>query len=95
MSNFSDLWINAFYTGKYVCPKCGAEMEFEDEQESVLICETCGYDVDIDDYGHEDDLDERYPTKEEVCGYEEDEEDDYDDDEDDDYEAYYDPDMDE
>ena len=34
-------------------------MEFEDEWESVLICEHCGFDMDVDHYGtDEEDVNE-------------------------------------
>ena len=49
----------AFVTGEYICPKCGKLMEFEDEWESVLICEHCGFDMDVDHYGtDEEDVNE-------------------------------------
>lgn len=86
MSMFNDALIKAFRTGRYICPECGALMEFEDEGRSTLICLNCGYDEDIDHYGFTDEeYQALYPTKEEVCGYEDDE-----DDEDDEYngEAY-------
>lgn len=51
MSMFNDALIKAFRTGRYICPECGALMEFEDEGRSTLICLNCGYDEDIDHYG--------------------------------------------
>lgn len=51
MGFFNEKQHLAFVTGKYICPKCGKLMEFEDEWESVLICKHCGFDMDVDDYG--------------------------------------------
>lgn len=36
-SFFNKKAIEALLTGKYICSQCGAEMEFEDEWEDVLI----------------------------------------------------------
>jgi hypothetical protein len=38
-------------------------MEFEDENEDILICPSCGHSVDLDDYGSEDDFDDIIPDK--------------------------------
>ena len=71
MSMFNEKWIEAMLTGNYICSKCGAKMEFEDEWEEVLICPNCGYDMDADKYGFESDEEYEafYPTKEEIVGY--------------------------
>ncbi|MCC8152101.1 MAG: DNA-directed RNA polymerase I [Lachnospiraceae bacterium] len=71
MGAFTKAWIDAQETGRYECSQCGAAMEFEDEWEETLICPECGHEVDIDRYGAEDDetYEALYPTKEEVCGY--------------------------
>lgn len=77
---FNDDLMEALDTGMYICSKCGAFMNFEDEEfKDVLICPECGHEVEFDRYGIEDDdeFDALYPTKEEVCGY--DDEDDSDD----------------
>jgi len=38
-------------TGDYPCPKCGQDMEFEDERREILICTHCGFDCWLDNYG--------------------------------------------
>lgn len=73
MDTFNDKLREGLRTGKYYCKECGALMEFEDEWEDVLICPECGYSVELDRYGFEDD-DEYYalfPTEEEVLEREE------------------------
>ena len=72
---------------KYVCPRCGNELVFFDDMEDVLVCEKCGYDIDIDEYGlTEDEIADMYPGPEEFEEYEPDE----------DYDGeYYDPEFDE
>lgn len=79
MSFFNDAQIKGMNTNHYPCPKCGAAMEWEDEYEEVHICPVCGYEVDSDHYEFREDkeYDSLYPTKEEVCGYDDDIEDDY------------------
>lgn len=74
MGFFSDKHIIAMRTGIYPCDKCDGTMVFEDESEETLICTKCGYEVYIDDYGFtEEELENRYPTREEVTGeYEDD-----------------------
>ncbi len=69
-SFFNKKAIEALLTGKYICSQCGAEMEFEDEWEDVLICHCCGSSIDSERYGFESDeeYEALYPTKEEVCG---------------------------
>lgn len=70
---FTEKVIEALLSGKYICSECGAEMEFEDEWEDVLICPECGHSIDSERYGFEndEDYDELFPTKEEVCGEDE------------------------
>ena len=81
MSFFNEAQIIGMTTGKYLCPKCGAVMDWENENQDVLICPKCGYDVSLERYGFSDEeYGSLYPTKEEVCGYV-DEEDDEDEDE--------------
>lgn len=45
-------------------------MQFEDEWEDILVCLECGYSVELERYGMEDDeeYEALYPTREEVCG---------------------------
>lgn len=78
MSFFNEKQIKAMFGHNYICSKCGGKMEFEDEWEDTLICPVCGYDIDLDRYGFESDeeYEAQYPTREEVIGYEDSEEDD-------------------
>lgn len=77
MGFFTDEQLKALKTGIYICSKCGAQMEFEDEEtEEVLICPACGHEVDIDRYSLEDDEAyedwlSQWPTEEDYFGYEE------------------------
>lgn len=75
MSFFNDAQINALLTGRYICSQCGAKMKFEDKNEDILICPSCGHSVDLEHYGFENDeeYEALYPTKEEVLGYNADE----------------------
>ena len=67
MGFFNKKQINGFKTGIYICDKCGSLMQFEDSNEGVLICKTCGCDISIDHYGFTDDEYENlYPTLDEV-----------------------------
>ncbi|GHV42178.1 hypothetical protein FACS189490_10570 [Clostridia bacterium] len=77
MSFFNEKWIAAMQTGNYICSECGGAMEFEDEWEETLVCLACGHEVDIERYGYSDDeeYDALYPTREEVMGDEDDEDD--------------------
>lgn len=77
MSIFNEKQIEAMFGRGYICSECGGKMEFEDEWEDVLICPACGHGIDPEHYGFESDeeYDAQYPTREEVLGYEEDEED--------------------
>lgn len=70
MSFFNDAQKDALLTGRYICSKCGARMQFEDEWEDVLVCLECGHSVELERYGKEDDeeYEALYPTREEVCG---------------------------
>ncbi len=80
MSFFNNAQRDALLTGRYICSECGELMIFEDENEDTLVCPNCGHDEDSDHYGLTDEEYENlYPTKEEVCGYEDDddEEDEY------------------
>ena len=70
MSFFNDAQKDALLTGRYICSKCGARMQFEDEWEDILVCLECGHSVESERYGMEDDeeYEALYPTREEVCG---------------------------
>jgi len=72
---------------KYICPECGSELVFTTSREDELLCENCGYNVELDYYGmSEDEIADMYPGPEEFEEYEPDEE----------YNGeYYDPDFDE
>lgn len=74
MGFFNDILAEALLSGRYICSKCGANMEFEDEWEDILICPECGHSVELEEYGFENDEDYNalYPTKEEVIGNDED-----------------------
>jgi len=90
MGFFNDKVVAALESGDYFCSQCGALMEFEDEDEEVLICPKCGHSVDYERYGLEDDdeYDALFPTREELVGYDEEDEDDEDDDDEDTGERY-------
>lgn len=77
MSFFNAAQIEAFKTGIYICPECGGIMEWEDEWEDTLVCPKCGHSMDSDHYGFasEEEYNAMYPTKDEVCGYEDDDDD--------------------
>lgn len=55
MSFFNDAQKDALLTGRYICSKCGARMQFEDEWEDILVCLECGHSVELERYGMEDD----------------------------------------
>ncbi len=76
MGFFNEKQIIGMLTRNYTCSECGEKMEFEDENEEILICIKCGHSVDLEHYGleNEEDYESLYPTKEEVIGYDEDEE---------------------
>ena len=69
MSFFNDAQKDALLTGRYICSKCGARMQFEDEWEDILVCLECGHSVELERYGMEDDeeYEALYPTREEVA----------------------------
>lgn len=75
MSFFNDIVIKALQSGIHICSKCGAHMKFEDKTQDTLICPKCGHSIDYERYGFEndEDYDALYPTKEEVLGNEDDE----------------------
>jgi DNA-directed RNA polymerase subunit M/transcription elongation factor TFIIS len=76
MAFFNDKLIDGLLNGRYICSECGSAMEFEDEWEEVLVCSKCGHSVDLERYGFEndEDYDALYPSKEEVVGYEDEDE---------------------
>ena len=62
----------AYRTGRYYCPHCNELMIFEDDSHDYLVCEHCGHSMNYEEYGFpEGEYDEllEYPSKEEVCGY--------------------------
>ena len=69
MSFFNDAQKDALLTGRYICSKCGARMQFEDEWEDILVCLECGHSVELEQYGMEDDeeYEALYPAREEVA----------------------------
>lgn len=75
MGFLSKKHVQALLTREYTCPRCGNLMEFEDGMEETLVCLTCGYNVDSDLYGFDngETYEDLYPTKEELLGYDEDE----------------------
>ncbi|MCD7804551.1 MAG: DNA-directed RNA polymerase I [Oscillospiraceae bacterium] len=80
---------------EHKCPECGAQLEWEDEYEETLVCPECGWECDSDHFRLTDEeYDAQYPTKEEVCGYD-DEEDEADDDCDGEYYEEYEEEFDE
>jgi Zn ribbon nucleic-acid-binding protein len=69
MGFFNGKHFLAMLTGEYPCPECGTNMFWEDDSEEVLICPSCGHEETSDHYGFTDEeYDNLYPTKEEVCG---------------------------
>lgn len=75
MSIFNDKMLKAMGAHKYICNECGGVMEFEDEWEDSLVCPSCGNSMDLDMYGFadEDEYNALYPSREEVLGEEDDE----------------------
>lgn len=75
MSFFNKKQIKAMLSREYFCNECGNLMEFEDEGEDVLLCPHCGHSVELDEYGreNEEEYENLYPTREEVLGIDNDE----------------------
>lgn len=73
----SDALREALWTGNYICSQCGGHMSFTDEYENVLMCEKCFHNIPLERYGAEsdDEFYALYPTKEEICGFDPDDED--------------------
>ena len=63
MSIFNEKRWLAFETGKFICAKCGATMKFTDKQEDRLLCPKCGYEIELELYGidDEEEYDALYP----------------------------------
>ena len=74
MGFFNERVVSSLFGGEHTCVKCRGIMEFEDEWEDTLICTKCGYTIDSDRYGFEndEDYDALYPTEEEVLRREKD-----------------------
>lgn len=67
MGFFNELLSLALESGQYICSECGGMMEFEDEDEDILVCPSCGHSVELEHYGFEDEeYDSLYPTKEDL-----------------------------
>ena len=68
MSFFNEKQVEGLLTGRYICQECGAEMEFENENEDTLVRLKCGSSIDLDHYGMTDEeYDSLYPRKEDIC----------------------------
>jgi len=66
-SFFNEMMKEAWRTGIYKCPECGAHMEFEDDSEDTLVCDNCGHSMDTERYGFTDEeYEDLYPTEDEV-----------------------------
>ena len=51
-SNFSKALIDVFEgRSDYICDECGAKMEFEDDDESILLCTKCHKSMPLEHYG--------------------------------------------
>ena len=63
MSIFNEKRWLAFETGKFICAKCGATMKFTDKWEDRLLCPKCGYEIELELYGidDEEEYDALYP----------------------------------
>ena len=74
MSFLNETLRDALFNNEFICSKCGGQMEFEDEWEDSLVCPSCGHCVETERYGMEDDeayealYEKLYPTREEVLG---------------------------
>jgi len=64
MSIFNEKRWLAFETGKFICAKCGATMKFTDKWEDRLLCPKCGYEIELELYGidDEEEYDALYPV---------------------------------
>lgn len=63
----------ALFSGEYPCPDCGKLMVFETEDKDSLVCEECGYDCKLDDYGldEEEIFERQFPNTGAIEPYEE------------------------
>jgi DNA-directed RNA polymerase subunit M/transcription elongation factor TFIIS len=69
---FNGKQIEAMLTQRWICPCCGAEMIFEDDNEDILVCLSCGNSIDLDRYGYDSDeeYEKAYPSFKEVLARE-------------------------
>ena len=81
MGIFSKLLETALFSHEYICNECGEQMEFEDENEDILVCPHCGNSMLLERYG--------FSSDEEYESLFESDEDDDDDDEGEYYEEEY------
>lgn len=67
MGFFTEKLVEAMFGGGYTCSKCGKKMVFENENEDILVCSSCGHSVMLELYGSEDeeDYDSLFPLKDE------------------------------
>jgi DNA-directed RNA polymerase subunit RPC12/RpoP len=75
MSIFNENQKKAMNSREYICSECGNLMEFEDEWEDTLVCPNCGHSIGLEEYGfeNEEEYANLYPTREEVLGIAEEE----------------------
>lgn len=63
---------------RYICSQCGGPMEFESDNEDILVCPRCGHSIDSEFYGQEEKTyEDLYPLLEEDDDEDEDEDDEY------------------
>ena len=77
MGFFNEKLAKSLLSGLYTCSECGGRMEFEDDNEDVLVCPKCGHSVELEEYGfeHPEDYNDLYPTKDEFYDSDEDDDD--------------------
>ena len=66
MGIFSSMLKAALFSHEYICDECGERMEFEDENESILVCPNCGNSMELEHYGLTDEeYNDLYPSEDE------------------------------